>query len=100
MCEFGTQATERLRFLLGTASVEALHRLRYLLDTPSMREMSVSEQRYQAILAVIADGRTVSEVAKQWKVSRQTVHTWLARYELDGLEGLVDRSRRCATTWL
>ncbi len=28
-----------------------------------MREMSVSEQRYQATLAVIADGRTVSEVA-------------------------------------
>jgi hypothetical protein len=28
-----------------------------------MREMSVTEQRYKAILAVIGDGRTVSEVA-------------------------------------
>jgi hypothetical protein len=27
-----------------------------------MREMSVTEQRYKAILAVIGDGRTVSEV--------------------------------------
>jgi transposase len=27
-------------------------------------------------------------------VSRQTVHTWLARYEAEGLEGLTDRSRR------
>src|SRR5258708_35786195 len=62
-----------------------------------MREMSVSEQRYQAILAVIADGRTVSEVAQQWKVSRQTLHTWLARYELEGLEGLADRSRQPAS---
>jgi hypothetical protein len=28
-----------------------------------MREMSVAEQRYKAVLAVIADGRTVTEVA-------------------------------------
>jgi hypothetical protein len=28
-----------------------------------MREMSVAEQRYQAVLAVIGDGRTVSAVA-------------------------------------
>jgi transposase InsO family protein len=59
-----------------------------------MREMSVAEQRYQAVLAVIADGRTVTEVAAQWSVSRQTVHAWLAKYEAGGLEGLGDRSRR------
>ena len=53
-----------------------------------MREMSVAEQRYQAVLAVISDGRTVTEVAGQWKVSRQTLHGWLARYEAAGLEGL------------
>ena len=28
-----------------------------------MREMSVTEQRYKAVLGVIADGRTVGEVA-------------------------------------
>jgi DNA-binding NarL/FixJ family response regulator len=38
-----------------------------------MREMSVAEQRYQAVLAVIAKGRSVTEVAAQWKVSRQTL---------------------------
>ncbi len=27
-------------------------------------------------------------------VSRQTLHTWLRRYEADGLEGLADRSHR------
>ncbi len=59
--------------------------------------MSVSEQRYQAILAVIAEGRTVTEVAAQWGVSRQTVHAWLARYEGGGLEELADRSRRPAS---
>ena len=59
-----------------------------------MRELSVAEQRYQAVLAVIADGRSVSEVAGQWRVSRQTLHTWLARYEAEGLTGLADRSHR------
>jgi len=43
-----------------------------------MREMSVTEQRYKAVLAVIADGRIVTEVAKDWGVSRQTMHGWLA----------------------
>src|SRR3979411_2046718 len=61
-----------------------------------MREMSVAEQRYKAVLAVIADGRTVSEVAKDWGVSRQTMHGWLARYEAEGLEGLNNRSHRPA----
>jgi transposase InsO family protein len=59
-----------------------------------MRELSVVEQRYQAVLAVIADGRTVTEVAGQWSVSRQTMQTWLARYEAQGLAGLADRSHR------
>lgn len=54
----------------------------------------MAEQRYKAVLAVIGDGRQVSEVAAAWGVSRQTVHAWLARYEQDGLEGLVDRSHR------
>ncbi len=51
--------------------------------SPAMREMSVTEQRYKAILGVIADGRTVSEVASDWGVCRQTMHRWLARYEGD-----------------
>jgi transposase InsO family protein len=58
--------------------------------------MSVTEQRYKAILAVIGDGRTVSEVAADWGVSRRTMHRWLVRYESDGLEGLNNRSHRPA----
>jgi len=54
----------------------------------------VAEQRYQAVLAVIGEGGTVSEVAGRWGVSRQSVHAWLARYEAGGLEGLADRSHR------
>src|SRR5260221_11256091 len=61
-----------------------------------MREMSVTEQRYKAVLAVIADGRTVGEVAGETGVCRQTMHRWLARYGGDGLEGLGNRSSRPA----
>jgi transposase InsO family protein len=56
-----------------------------------MRELSVAEQRYQA---VIGDGLSISQVAEKVGVSRQTLHAWLARYEAEGLEGLKDRSHR------
>ena len=54
----------------------------------------MAEQRYQAVLAVISDGLSISQVAGKVGVSRQTLHSWLARYEAEGLEGLVDRSHR------
>ena len=69
----------------------------WILDTPSMREMSVAEQRYQAVLAVIGDGRTVKDVAAQFGISRQSLHGWLRRYEDQGLEGLTNRSHRPAS---
>jgi transposase InsO family protein len=59
-----------------------------------MREMSVAEQRYEAVRAVIADGETVTGVAARFGVSRKTLHAWLGKYEAGGLEGLVDRSHR------
>jgi len=59
-----------------------------------MREMSVAEQRYEAVRAVIADGATVTSVAARFGVARKTVHVWLAKYEAGGLEGLADGSHR------
>jgi transposase InsO family protein len=59
-----------------------------------MRELSVAEQRYQAVLAVISGGETVTDVAARFGVRRQTVHDWLAKYEAGGLENLGDRSHR------
>ena len=46
---------------------------------------SVAEQRYQAVMAVIGDGLSISQVAEKVGVSRQTLHAWLARYEAEGL---------------
>ena len=45
-------------------------------------EVSVVEQRYRAVLEVRA-GVPVTEVAEQFRVSRQSVHSWLRRYEQD-----------------
>ena len=59
-----------------------------------LRELSVAGQRYQAVLAVIEDGLSVTEVAAKAGVSRQTLHHWLSRYAAGGLEGLADRSHR------
>ena len=54
----------------------------------------MAEQRYLAVLAVIAEGCTVTEVAARFGVSRQTMHAWLAKYEAGGLENLGDGSHR------
>jgi transposase len=59
-----------------------------------LRELSVTEQRYRAVLAVIEDGLSVTEAAAKAGVSRQTLHSWLVRYAAGGLEGLADRSHR------
>jgi transposase len=56
-------------------------------------ELSVVEQRYRAVLAVLA-GESVTRVAAEVGVSRQTVHGWLPRYREQGLGGLMDRSHR------
>ena len=39
-------------------------------------------------------GDRVGEVAFQFGVSRQSVHSWLTRYRDGGLEALAERSRR------
>ncbi len=63
-----------------------------------LRELSKVEQRYDAVLAVIREGMRVTEVAEKFGVHRDTVHSWLARYEAGGLEGLQDRSHRPKTS--
>lgn len=59
-------------------------------------ELSVVEQRYHAVMEVLA-GVPVTEVAGRYRVSRQSVHTWVKRYRSDGLAGLADRSHRPKT---
>jgi transposase len=56
-------------------------------------ELSVTEQRYRAVLEVRA-GVPVTEVADRYGVSRQSVHAWLRRCRDDGPSGLADRSHK------
>ncbi|MGW3608174.1 IS481 family transposase [Micromonospora sp. NPDC005161] len=56
-------------------------------------ELSVTEQRYRAVLEVEA-GLSVTEVAERFGVSRQAVHRWLGWYRGHGLDGLAERSHR------
>ena len=57
-------------------------------------ELTVVEQRFNAVMEVIRDGLKVIEVADRYGVSRQTVHGWLRRYAAGGLDALADRSHR------
>jgi transposase InsO family protein len=57
-------------------------------------ELSKVEQRYDAVVAVIRDGLTVTEVAEKFAISRQSIYRWMARYEEGGLEALAERSHR------
>jgi transposase InsO family protein len=57
-------------------------------------EVSVVEQRYQAVHEVLSQGARVVEVAARLGVSRQSVHGWINRYCAEGIDGLKDRSHR------
>jgi transposase-like protein len=58
-------------------------------------ELGVAGQRYRAVLEVLEEGASVTDVARRYGMARQTVHAWLRRYADDGgLAGLADRSSR------
>ena len=52
------------------------------------------EQRYDAVMEVLKEGRTVVEVAARYGVSRQSVHNWITLYQEEGIEALANRSSR------
>jgi transposase len=62
-----------------------------------LAELGAVEQRYRAVLEVLEEGASVTEVARRYGVVWQTVHTWLRRYAEDGLGGLADRPSRPAS---
>ncbi len=47
-------------------------------------ELSVVEQRYQAVLEVLG-GVSVTDVARRYGVARQTVHGWLRLYASESI---------------
>ncbi len=59
-----------------------------------LMELRKVQQRYDAVLDVIRGGLTVTEVAKAYGVTRQSVYSWLNRYEDGGLEALAEQTHR------
>jgi len=57
-------------------------------------ELSMVEQRYQAVREVIASGDPITVVAARYGVDRRTLHRWLTKYANGGLEALATRSNR------
>lgn len=57
-------------------------------------ELGLVEQRYQAVLEVLNQASTATDVAVRFGVTRQTVHRWLRKYASDGIAGLVDGSAK------
>lgn len=64
-----------------------------MIERVGLIELSVVEQRYRVVMAVL-DGARVGDVAAEAGVCRTSVYAWLALYRDGGLAGLSDRSRR------
>ena len=48
----------------------------------------------QFIADYLRELHTISELCREYQISRKTAYKWIARYDRDGAVGLVDRSRR------
>lgn len=57
------------------------------------RSTQVEHQREDFITAYKENTYTISELCQQFAISRKTGYKWLTRFENEGKEGLVDRSR-------
>ena len=59
----------------------------------ALRNRTVVDQRRSAVKAV-KDGERVTDVARRYEVTRQTLYEWVRREDEFGADGLEDRSRR------
>jgi putative transposase len=57
------------------------------------KETCAMKERLQMISLHETNRYTVTELAKQFKVSRKTAHKWLGRFADEGISGLKERSR-------
>lgn len=57
------------------------------------KEQSALEERVRLMLAITDGAGSVSELCREFGVSRVTAYKWLERYRAEGLDGLHDHSR-------
>lgn len=56
--------------------------------------MGIVENRYRMIIEPELSGKSISEVCTEFRVSRETWYKWKKRYDLHGMVGLKDQSRK------
>jgi transposase-like protein len=61
-------------------------------------ELGLVEQRYAAVLEVMNEAASVTDVAFRFGVTRQTVHRWLRRYATDDPATIDRRHDRMVAT--
>jgi transposase InsO family protein len=59
-------------------------------------ESSVTEQRLRFVVAACRKQASMTELCREFQISRQTGYTWLKRYQAGGSQQVVERSRRPA----
>ena len=57
------------------------------------KELPIMDQRAEFIHLLHHSDHSMSELCRQYGISRKTGYKWLARYESEGVAGLSDRSR-------
>ena len=58
------------------------------------RSSSPMDLRMQFIADYLREMFTISELSREYQISRKTAYKWIDRYELDSAAALADRSRR------
>jgi putative transposase len=58
------------------------------------RSSSPMDLRMQFITDYVRGFSTISELCREYEISRKTAYKWIERFEAEGVPGLVDRSRR------
>jgi transposase InsO family protein len=62
------------------------------------RLLSVPDQRLEFVRLAESGSVSFAELCRRFGIKRDTGYKWLARYEVEGAAGLVDRSRRPRTS--
>ena len=56
--------------------------------------MNMVENRYRMIIEPELSGKTISDVCTEFRVSRETWYKWNKRYDIHGIDGLKNQSRK------
>ncbi len=57
-------------------------------------EVDIMSLRREFVALACQEEANVRELCRRFQISSKTGYKWLSRYAADGVEGLVDRSRR------